>query len=447
MDALKVIRRSPVAIPLALLAAAAMLLISEGSYRRSVNTLDRLVAVTEARASVLDLSKNILDAETGQRGFLLTGRDEYLAPYNRALGPISDLLKTLDMHYSGQDQAKALLVRLRVLVKARLSLIAETIRLKQEGRPDLASELVLTGFDQEQMDEIQQLGVELLRQGTVSVDESRQGIDGTLQLGRLGVIALTLISLLALYIYLRHAAAAEAVQRELNRTIEAERDQLEIVVARRTELLTALAQHQQTTREDERHRLARNLHDELGALLTSAKLDAARIRSRLAGAAPEAQERLAHLVETLNASIALGRSIIEDLRPSTLANLGLASTLEILARDFSASSGVDVHCSLAPVKLRASAELMVYRLVQEAITNISKHAKAREVWIQLGAREGKVKVSVRDDGVGFDTDKPSSSVYGLLGMRFRVEAELGLLTLVSAPGKGTTVLVTLPESA
>jgi signal transduction histidine kinase len=447
MQALKVISRSPVVFPLATLAAVAMLFISEGSYWQSVSTLDRLVAVTEARANVLDLRKNILDAETGQRGFLLTDRAEYLAPYNKALQPIGELLTGLETHYSGQPTANAIVDKLSEQVNARLSFIATTIRLKQEGKSDAVAELVLTGFGKEQLDEIHQLGNQLLEQGTISVAESRKGIDGTLLLGRSGVIALTAISLLALFIYLRHASAAEDLRRELTRTIQAERDELEIVVARRTEVLTALAQHLQTAREDERNRLARNLHDELGALLTSAKLDAARIKARLAGTAPEAQERLAHLVQTLNASIALGRSIIEDLRPSTLANLGLVSAIEILAREFGERSGVEVHRTLASVKLRASAELMVYRLVQEAITNISKYAKAEQVWIGLDSEAGRVQVSVRDDGVGFDPGAKTGSAYGLVGMRFRVEAELGALKVISAPGQGTTVQVTLPESA
>ncbi len=447
MDALKLIRRSPLAFPLALLAAVAMVFISEGSYWQSVNTLDRLVSVTEARASVLDLRKNILDAETGQRGYLLTGRDEYLAPYRKALPPIAELLRVLEAHYGGDDKANAILDALRERIKARLLLIAETIRLKEDGKPDLAAELLLTGFGKEQMDEIQQLGSELLNLGTSSVAESRKGIDGTLLIGRAGVIALTAICLLALFVYLRHAKVAEDLQRSLSRTIQAERDQLEVVVARRTELLTALAQHLQTAREDERSRLARNLHDELGALLTSAKLDAARIKSRLAGAAPEAQERLAHLVETLNTSIALGRSIIEDLRPSTLSNLGLVSAIEILAREFGDRSGIQVHRALAPVKLPASAELMVYRLVQEAITNITKYAKAREVWVDMATGDGQVRVSVRDDGVGFDTAAAPGSAYGLVGMRFRVESEQGTLAVLSAPGRGTTVQVSLPEAA
>jgi signal transduction histidine kinase len=446
MDAPNLIRRSPLVFSLAVLAAMAMLFISEVSYRQSLSTLDRLVVATQARASVLDLRRHILDAETGQRGYLLTGRAEYLVTYQGALAPIEQLLDSLDTHYRGHVGAAPILDKLRERVNSRLSLIAETIRLKQQGQPDPTAELALT-FGKAQMDEVAQLGAQLLALGTSSVTESRQGINGALLIGRIGVFALTATCLLALFLYLRHAAAAEAAQRELNRTIQTERDQLEIVVSRRTEVLTSLAQHLQTAREDERNRLARNLHDELGSLLTMAKLHAARIKSRLGGAAPDALEPLARLVEALNSSIALGRSIIEDLRPSTLVTLGLVSALEILAREFGERSGVQVQCALEPVKLRPSAELMVYRLVQEAITNISKYARARNVWVSLAAHNGQVQVSVRDDGVGFDTAVQPGSAYGLVGMRFRVEAEHGSLAVVSALGQGTTIQATLPESA
>ena len=105
------------------------------------------------------------------------------------------------------------------------------------------------------------------------------------------------------------------------------------------------------------------------------------------------------------------------------------------------------HCDLAPVKLRPSAELMVYRLSQEAITNVSKYAKARQVWVRLAAESGQVQVSVRDDGIGFDSAAQPGSAYGLVGMRFRVEAEGGALTVASAPGLGTQVQARVPESA
>eukprot|EP01034_Spumella_vulgaris_P035692 gene35693-44018_t len=111
------------------------------------------------------------------------------------------------------------------------------------------------------------------------------------------------------------------------------------------------------------------------------------------------------------------------------------------------TSGVAVHCELERVSLRPSAELVVYRLVQEAITNIAKYAQARNVWIALGMRDGQVEVSVRDDGVGFDTSIKPSSAYGLVGMRFRVKAEGGNLQLQSQPGQGTLIHARLPEQA
>ena len=157
------------------------------------------------------------------------------------------------------------------------------------------------------MEAIRALGADLLEAQALKAEAGRKDLYGTLLQRRIGLALLGAISLLALYLYLRQSSALKQRELELKGIVQAERDRLEIDVAERTAQLTELTHHLLSAREDERHRLARNLHDELGALLTSAKLDAARIRSRLAGTAPEALERLAHLVETLNASIALGR--------------------------------------------------------------------------------------------------------------------------------------------
>lgn len=254
-----------------------------------------------------------------------------------------------------------------------------------------------------------------------------------------------LLSLVAVLLVLRRRLALQ-VGRE-QRLTQTENDRLEVVVAQRTAQLTELTLHLQTAREDERQRLARDLHDELGSLLTSAKLDAARIRSRLVGTAPEALERLAHLGTTLDSVIALKRRIIEDLRPSALSHLGLVVTLEILLREFAARSTVQVHMALSPVPLQPDEELVVYRLVQEAVNNISKHARAQQLWVTLGLHEGQVRVTVRDDGTGFDALIQSRSAHGLVGMRFRIEAAGGRLQLVSSPGGGTCIEATLPMRA
>ena len=446
MQAPKVFRRSPVVVALALLAAVAMMFISEGSYRQSVEILDDLGQMAAARMNIQRLERGVLDAESSRSGFLLTSDQDYLEPYAKAVQGIDAAFEVLDRHYEDDATARELLARMHSLTETRLSIIAETIRLHQEGRPEAARELVLSGLGREKMQAIREVSTELLAHESQNVAKGRASVYQTLLVSRIGVAALSALMLLALYLYLRNGTTVEAHRHELNRLARAERERLEVEVKLRTTQLTELTQHLVTAREDERHRLARDLHDELGALLTSAKLDAARIKSRLAGSAPEAQERLAHLVDTLNSSIALGRRIIEDLRPSTLANLGLVAALEILAREFAERSGIEVHSSLAPVSLSASAELVVYRLVQEAVTNLSKHARASQVWLSLATDNDQVAASVRDDGVGFDTATPPTSAYGLLGMRVRVEAERGSLSVISAPGQGTTVRVTLPQS-
>jgi signal transduction histidine kinase len=117
----------------------------------------------------------------------------------------------------------------------------------------------------------------------------------------------------------------------------------------------------------------------------------------------------------------------------------LVATLEILVREFSESSGIKANCQLKPVLLDASSELIVYRVVQESLTNITKYAHASEVWVKLDSQGQDAIVTVRDNGVGFDTSAKPSAAYGLLGMRFRVEAEGGSLVISSSVGGGTTV--------
>jgi signal transduction histidine kinase len=402
--------------------------------------------MSQARNSIQNLADGVVNAETGQRGYLVTGRKEYRAPYDDAIQKINASLAYLAPYYRNKPEAALLLSKLQGACEAKLSELALTIQMIDEGKPDAAKDIVMSGIGKEQMEAVRKASADLLAYEANHIVQNREGIYASLLLSRIGVAGLTVLGLLALFMYLRQIFLFTQQQTELQRMLQAERDRLEAEVLERTAQLTQLAQHLQTAREDERNRLARNLHDDLGSLLTSAKLDAARIKSRLATAAPEALDLLAHLVGTLNSGIALGRRIIEDLRPSALSNLGLVSTLEILAREFADSTEVQVHTTLVPVELNPAAELMVYRLVQEAITNISKYAKAQQVWIELGTQHGQVEVSVRDDGIGFDTSAKPQSAYGLVGMRFRVEAEGGVLSLASAPGQGTLIRAKLPAA-
>lgn len=199
-------------------------------------------------------------------------------------------------------------------------------------------------------------------------------------------------------------------------------------------------------REQEREHLARELHDVLGGLLMGAKLDVTSLRSRLTGVSPEVDGRLGHLVEILNSAMALKRQIIAGLHPPALSHVGLTASIEQSARAFSGASGIEVRTQLEEAALDAPAQLAVYRLVEEALTNVGKYARATHVAITLRCAGATIEVSVRDDGVGFAAAAAAGPGMGLAGMRFRVEACGGTLSVFSAPGGGTRLLATLPRS-
>ena len=179
-------------------------------------------------------------------------------------------------------------------------------------------------------------------------------------------------------------------------------------------------------------------------LLTAAKLDVARLKSRIDTTPPEVSERLRHLTETLNGVIALKRRIIENLRPSSLANLGLTASLEILTREFAQHSGIAVDTDLQEVDLSPALQLTVYRIVQESLTNIGKYAQARHATVRVQRHAAHVTVEIRDDGTGFTPGAVPAKSHGLAGMRHRVEAAGGHFAVHSQPGQGTVVSADIP---
>ena len=200
----------------------------------------------------------------------------------------------------------------------------------------------------------------------------------------------------------------------------------------------------QTVREDEKSYLARELHDELGGLLTATKLTLARMRVKLAGNF-ELLELTAQTTKNINEVIALKRKIIEDLRPSTLSALGLNIALENLCSDSKQHLGIDIKSKFDEVHLSPDTELGIYRIVQESLTNIGKYAKATEVTLQLQQTENEILLDIKDNGLGFDLATLKPGQHGLAGMRFRVESLSGNMTMRTAPGVGTHIGVRLPR--
>jgi signal transduction histidine kinase len=441
------------ALVLAVLLAAVLVGISELGHQRATRQLGDLVLMGQSRLELARVVRRVADAESSQRGYLLTARPEYLAPYQDARADVEQGLQqlaALQARRSDDADAVANTDDLRALsahARTKLSEMHEVLGMFELGRRAAAQELMLTGIGRDEMVSIRTVSDRMLARENARVAAGLALVFNTLQGNRVGILAVTLVSLLLVALVLRQREQAERQRQQQQQAIRDERDRLEVEVQHRTAELTSLARHLESAREDERARLARDLHDELGALLTAAKLDVARLRPGLQQSAPALLPRVEHLVQTLNSGIALKRRIIEDLRPSSLDNLGLLPALEILCSEFADSLQVRMTTRFAPVAMSAAADLTAFRLVQESLSNIAKHAQARQVTVDVGVQDGMAAIRVGDDGIGFDPARLALGSHGLVGMRYRVQAEGGQLHIDAAPGAGTRVQALLPLAA
>ena len=249
-----------------------------------------------------------------------------------------------------------------------------------------------------------------------------------------------LLSWYVIAIYLERRRDSEAELTRVNAGLEK-------IVQARTDDLSRLSRHLMTVREDEKAKIARELHDELGSNLTAARMDLAWVAQRVAENAPVAQ-RVARASEVVRATVDLGRRIIHDLRPPLLDNLGLSAAIEAHLTEFSKNSGLKVDIDVADElpELAEGCPIALFRITQEALTNVLRYAQAGRVRVSLRCAGSDVVLEIIDDGIGMSEDALAKSMsHGLLGMRERAALFGGKLHLERGPGnKGTVVRVTLP---
>ena len=259
------------------------------------------------------------------------------------------------------------------------------------------------------------------------------------------VIFLALLAV-GLLIALSRLLATDAVRREgLRAASERHAKDLESLIEARTRELSALSTHLQELSETEKSELARNLHDELGGLLTAAKMDLSWLQSRVPD--PALQERLAQLGAVLDEAMDLKRRVVEDLRPSLLDHFGLPTALRAYLDAACAKAGLRADLTLpddgAPMPKETA--IALFRIVQEGVTNIIRHAGARVVTLRFALDNDACRFTLRDDGCGFDAADPKFRwSHGIMGMRQRVRALGGRFELESAAGSGTTLHVSVP---
>ena len=238
-----------------------------------------------------------------------------------------------------------------------------------------------------------------------------------------------------------------AAERRAKRAAEtAERRALDELRESR-ERISSLAAHMEASKEAERAEIAREIHDEMGGLLTGLKADVAWLK-RHGLSDGRAADKLRDIEGLLDDVVQVSRRIAKSLRPAIL-DQGLNAALEWQAREFEKHAGIPCRfqSNSDDVRLEPDRATGVFRVFQEALTNVAKHAQARRVEVQVFATDELLTLEVRDDGIGVaadDLEKPES--FGVRGMQERVHRLGGWLDVSGAPGRGTTIMLSIPRA-
>jgi signal transduction histidine kinase len=227
----------------------------------------------------------------------------------------------------------------------------------------------------------------------------------------------------------------------------AERERAEMELKRSQELFRNLSVHLQIVREEERTRIARKIHDDLGQALTALKIDLSWLDKKLASQQDLIREKLRSMVTLINETVETVHNVSEDLRPGILDDFGLSAALEWQAEEFQKRTGMKCKTRIPPDELDLSKEKStnLFRIVQEALTNVMRHALATKVEISLQEKEGKLLLEVVDNGRGITRAAISDSKsFGLIGIKERVYSLGGKVDIVGTPNEGTRLMVRMP---
>jgi signal transduction histidine kinase len=445
--------RLVIVISIALLMVNATLLIintaatmdSHAQYARSY----------EIKRSLSSFQSVITAAESGQRGYLLTGQTGYLEPYYVAMRSWRSEIDKLRNLTAGNPARQEDITTLEQWTAAAISRLKATISRSPQPGPNGTADVAGTELATTTMDRVRGIVDRMVAEEDARIEALRREVLRDLLVAG-GLALLTTVVTVAVLIglnkllrrYVHARENAENAMREVNQVLNEQ-------VEQRTAELTELSQHLIRVSEEEKAKLARELHDTLGSNLTAINMDLNWIQRRMPEATREIKERLQRVLQMLTETVELKHEVIEGLRPSHLDNLGLAFAMRSHCREFTRRTGLPCEVDVQEDfdDLDPAWSIAFYRIAQESLTNITKHAQATKVRIVLAREEGGIRLRIIDDGVGVAEEslsKPKS--HGVVGMRERMRQmggrfqirrpEEGSGTIVDAfiPGPGATAL-------
>jgi signal transduction histidine kinase len=428
--------RLPELLPL--IGALVMSLVTPVTVLITLREAEHAAGETREYAALLFSSSRLmsalLDAETGQRGYLVTGRQEFLDPYNTAKSGLPSLLHNLKDAGKSVPEAGRELESLERLASEKIRLVDEVLRLYEQGGLAASAPLLPKGkaIMDEIRDNVRQNQEAWLRQISADSDRLKSVSRVSWWVALLGC-GITAALLIGGAWRLNHSMGT--TRNSLARVREAE--------GRYAQLTARLQQ----VREDESGQLARRVHDDLGQSLTAIRFDLSSMLRRLEGRDPALQEQVRKTISLSDEVIKTVRNIAVELRPGVLDQLGLVAALEWLGAEFQKRYSVKVTLKADTEVLNISrdTQLALFRISQEALTNVARHSQAKNVSISLRTPPGEVLLDIGDDGVGIPPEKlDRPRTVGLFSMEERARLAGAELRILSRPGTGTTIRVILP---
>ena len=400
---------------------------------------------------VVDLQHLLLNAESSHRGYLLTGDPRYLEPMLGAEKRIDTLASQLVATYKGRDaRVGAAIRRLNAVADEKVSQLRASVAIYRQQGPAAGLALANSASRHETMATFFELAGITRDYEQALVERSLANWDRELSVVRRLNFATLLVGLLlaalAVTAMVRSMRQREEAAAELGR----QHDELKAQADAQAAELTELHRHLQHVQEEERARLSRGLHDELGGMLLAARMDVTWMQQTPLLDRKEIEERLERVRQAIDQGIDLKRRVVEELRPTLLDTMGLVAALRWQIEESCKRANIKCLERFPDEELqfnRAGA-ITLFRVVQEALANILKHARASEVEIALETTDDHVIVSIQDNGVGAAREELGRpKAHGIAGMRHRVHVLGGQLDIVSAPGRGTRIRVKVPRAS
>ena len=430
-----------------LLSLAGETILTYGSMQKLSQYNDWMEHTWRVKDQLKNVNLLVTDAESGLSQYYLSGNPEFLRPWKIAKEKMATEFDTLTGLIKDNPAQGKNLAQLRLLLDRRMKKFDENTGLYEDGGLDELSKAAKVSQDWEVMDDVRLLDVVMEKEEldllNTRRDQFYHEFDYAIWLGN--VVAG--LSMLVLMLYYRLIQSSFAKKMAVEEALKTANDNLESTVLERTEQLSVLSHHLLKVSEEEKAKLARELHDEMGSNLTAIRMDISVVADKLRKTEPALADQLQRAKRALQETMDLKRGIIEDLRPSMLDYLGLTASIrshcEQMSRIAQLPCVIDISEDFDNID--PAWAISLFRITQEALNNVIKYAKATQVKVTLRRQEDGLWLQILDDGVGIAQNaikKPRT--HGLLGMRERALLLGGSFSIRAARShRGTAVEVFL----